>query len=70
MTAFLTLHKSVPWETRLVDRYSAPTLVTKLADNGFTMLRHNARETGSDGIDIPLRDILAILQPKPYENGR
>ncbi len=68
MTAFLTLHKNVQWETRLVDRYSAPTMVAKLANKGFTMLRHNAHENASDGTDIPLADILANLQPKPLQN--
>jgi hypothetical protein len=69
MAIFLTLHKSVQWETRLVDRYSAPAVVAKLTHNGFTMLRHNALENGSDGNDIALADILTSLQPKPAQNG-
>jgi hypothetical protein len=65
MATFLTFHKNVQWETRLVDRYSAPVVVAKLSDKGFTKLRHNARENGSDSTDIPLADILANLRPKP-----
>jgi len=69
MAAFLEHHKNVQWATRLVDRYSAPAVIAKLAENGFSMLRHDARENGSDGADIPLADILTALQPHSEKDG-
>jgi hypothetical protein len=62
MAGFLATHKNVQWETKLVDRYSAPAVISKLAAGGFTAVCHDAGEDGTGGDNISLAEISAALQ--------
>jgi len=61
MAKFLAAHHNVQCETKLVDRYSAPAVISKLATDGFSAVCHDADEDGSGATDISLAEISAAL---------
>jgi hypothetical protein len=62
MAAFLTNHKHVQWETKLVDRYSAVSVLSKLVTHGFPAICHDSHEDGSGGTSISIADVLAAMK--------
>src|SRR5262249_17794683 len=64
MGAFLAGSQSGHWETKLVDRYSTPAVLQKLADEGHSELCHDVNQHGIGGKTISLAEILATLNTK------
>jgi hypothetical protein len=61
MAAFLGNHKDGRWETKLVDRYSAPAVFSRLVAAGYTTICLDT-DDGTGRTIIALAEILAALR--------
>jgi len=61
MAAYLAAHPDGQWETKLVDRYSAPAMLSRLIAAGYTTVcLHGYDESGRTKIAVT--EILAALR--------
>jgi len=68
MAAFLAAHKDAQWETRLIDRYSAPAVISKLQADGFLTISYDANSDGTGGINMQLSDFLDAFRNDRLDN--